>query len=152
MHCEKCGKQINDGSKFCQFCGTGADEKSLNTTNNTNQVSDPSRSGFTLPFAILLSAVVLGGFYYAVQINKQKSIEKQELLEIESEREREQEDRIAREDCYTEAVDSARDLLKTKSELEGGALYKEGAEQGLYLKDDFSVAYENCLSKKGLKK
>ena len=35
------------------------------------------------PIAIFLSAIVLGVSYYAVQVNKQKSIEKQQLIKIE---------------------------------------------------------------------
>lgn len=152
MHCEKCGKQIKDSSKFCQFCGAKTSEISLHNNNNMNQTNNSGGNKLILPVAILLSALILGGFYYAIQINRQKSIEKQELLKIESERKKEQEDKTAREDCYNEAVDNARSLLKTKAELEGGARFKEGAEQDLYLKDDFNDAYENCLSKKGLKK
>ena len=40
----------------------------------------------TLPVAILLSAVVLAVGYYAVQYNKQSSIEKQQQIKIEQER------------------------------------------------------------------
>jgi predicted PurR-regulated permease PerM len=40
-----------------------------------------------LPVVILLASIILGGFYYATQINKQKSIEKQEK-EAKEEKER----------------------------------------------------------------
>ena len=39
-----------------------------------------------LPVAILLSCLILGGFYYASEVNKQKSIEKQQQLKIEQEK------------------------------------------------------------------
>ena len=35
-----------------------------------------------LPVAILLASIIFGGFYYATQVNKQKSIEKQQELKI----------------------------------------------------------------------
>ena len=37
-----------------------------------------------LPVSILLGAIVLGGFLYASQVSKQRSIEKQNQLELES--------------------------------------------------------------------
>ncbi len=39
-----------------------------------------------LPISIMLGCVILGGFYYATQINKQQSIEKQQKFEIEEKR------------------------------------------------------------------
>lgn len=39
----------------------------------------------SLPATILLSAVILGGFYYASELNKQKSIERQQQMRIEHE-------------------------------------------------------------------
>ena len=27
MFCKNCGKQINDNSKFCKYCGCNVDEK-----------------------------------------------------------------------------------------------------------------------------
>lgn len=38
-----------------------------------------------LPIAIVLASFVIGGFYYAVQINKQESIEKQQSIELKNE-------------------------------------------------------------------
>ncbi|MGN0197881.1 MAG: zinc-ribbon domain-containing protein [Candidatus Gastranaerophilaceae bacterium] len=35
MFCSKCGKEISDNSKFCQFCGTNFNtENSIEHTNN----------------------------------------------------------------------------------------------------------------------
>lgn len=41
----------------------------------------------TIPAAIIISAAIIGGSLYAIQINKQKSIEKQTLMQIEAEKE-----------------------------------------------------------------
>ena len=42
---------------------------------------------FILPVAIVVGCIALGWFYYGVQINKQNSIEKQQQLKIDNERE-----------------------------------------------------------------
>ena len=39
---------------------------------------------FNLPIAILLSSLILGGFFYATQVNKQGSIEKQQQIESQA--------------------------------------------------------------------
>lgn len=41
---------------------------------------------FIWPLAIILASIVLGGSFYAVQISKQESIERQQSLELEEER------------------------------------------------------------------
>ena len=41
-----------------------------------------------LPVVILIASIVLGGFYYASQVTKQKSIERQQQIEIEQEKEK----------------------------------------------------------------
>ena len=40
----------------------------------------------TLPATILIASLVLGGFYYANQINKQNSIERQQQIKLEAEK------------------------------------------------------------------
>lgn len=40
----------------------------------------------SLPIAIVLASIILGGFFYAVQVNKQNSIERQQELELQEER------------------------------------------------------------------
>jgi hypothetical protein len=40
----------------------------------------------SLPATILIASIILGGFYYASQVNKQKSIERQQQIEIEQKR------------------------------------------------------------------
>ena len=63
----------------------------------------------TLPVTILLSAIILAGGYYAVQYNKQQSIEKQQRIELEAktqtetfEREQENKEYVAKRkgECY----------------------------------------------------
>jgi len=40
-----------------------------------------------LPISIILGCLILGGFFYAIQANKQKSIEQQQLVKIEADKE-----------------------------------------------------------------
>ena len=47
----------------------------------------------SLPAVILIASVIFGGFYYASQVSKQKSIEKQQQIKIEQERQ----DQLAKE-------------------------------------------------------
>lgn len=39
----------------------------------------------SLPVVILIASVILGGFFYASQVNKQRSIERQQEIKIEQE-------------------------------------------------------------------
>ena len=54
-----------------------------------------------LPITILLTSIILGGFFYASQVNKQRSIEKQQQVKLEIEKEQEERDYIAKRtlDC-----------------------------------------------------
>ena len=50
--------------------------------------------------------------------------------------------------CAEIAIESAEELIKTKAEL--SSQYRDIAEKGLYLKDDYKAYYESCLNKQGL--
>ena len=52
----------------------------------------------SLPVSIIIASLILGGFYYASQVNKQKSIENQQRIEKEAELE-EKELTAKREEC-----------------------------------------------------
>ena len=57
----------------------------------------------SLPATILIASIILGGFFYAIQINKQKSIEKQQQIDLQAKTEQENRDYIAKRklDCLT---------------------------------------------------
>jgi hypothetical protein len=74
MHCESCGKQIPDDSKFCEFCGTAVKAKavvkpSIQEEHVEKSVRKPAK---TKPksklklFPILLIAILGVGVYFAV--------------------------------------------------------------------------------------
>ena len=50
----------------------------------------------TLPTAILIASIILGGAFYAIQVNKQKSIEKQQQIELQIKTEQDKRDYIAK--------------------------------------------------------
>ncbi len=68
------------------------------------------KSKLILPITILVASIILGGFFYASQINKQHSIERQQQIKLEEERkiqeaklEQEKKEYIAKRksECYS---------------------------------------------------
>lgn len=49
----------------------------------------------SIPASILIGAVILGGFYYYSQVNKQKSIEKQQQIDVLAKKEQENKNYVA---------------------------------------------------------
>ena len=65
---------------------------------------------FILPITIIVASLILGGLYYASQINKQRSIEKQQQIKLEA---KEQEiDAKIEEEKKDYIVERKRDCLK----------------------------------------
>lgn len=62
----------------------------------------------SLPAVILIASVVLGGFFYASQVNKQGSIEKQQRIELEA---KERQDKI---DYSAKRKSDCLDIYKTE--------------------------------------
>jgi len=60
----------------------------------------------SLPATILVASIILGGFYYASQVNKQKSIERQQQIEIEQ-KQQEQLDKELKEKQAKEEAEQA---------------------------------------------
>ncbi|OGZ30761.1 MAG: hypothetical protein A2931_02215 [Candidatus Niyogibacteria bacterium RIFCSPLOWO2_01_FULL_45_48] len=58
-------------------------------------------NNLSLPAVILIASIVLGGFFYASQVNKQRSIEKQQQIELKAKTEKENREYIAKRklDC-----------------------------------------------------
>jgi len=59
----------------------------------------------SLPVVILIAGIILGGFYFASQVNKQKSIERQQQIELEQKKEA----REALNNCISNAESNYRD-------------------------------------------
>lgn len=78
----------------------------------------------TLPVTILLGCIILGGFFYASQVNKQKSIERQQQIELRSKVEADQvkveQDKKEyivkrKKDCYDLETSERKKFSNTKS-------------------------------------
>lgn len=52
-----------------------------------------------LPIAILIASIILGGFFYASQLNKQKSIERQQEIKLQDDK------RVAKEKAEQDKTD-----------------------------------------------
>lgn len=57
-----------------------------------------------------------------------------------------------RADCHETAVEKAKVLLKTKTELyPSNQDYRDAAGKDLYIRDDYDSTFKSCLNSKGLK-
>ncbi len=108
----------------------------------------------SLPATILIASIVLGGFYYASEANKQKSIERQQEIKIaeeyrvEANAAREKADETFKKSlCVSIATDTATELYKDYCTKANYCTYKEGT----FLTTQYENAYSRCLQEKGLK-
>lgn len=69
----------------------------------------------SLPATILIASIVLGGFYYASEVNKQKSIEKQQLKVQQAKEEAKQ----ALNTCIADAEESYHDQWYRECKSQG---------------------------------
>lgn len=72
------------------------------------------KSKLILPITILLGCIILGGFYYASQLSKQKSIEKQQQIDLQVEAKVNQ----AKMEADKIKADSDKAILQAKLEQE----------------------------------
>jgi len=152
MYCEKCGQKIEEGEQFCMSCGAKIASSHISSVKEADTLKQINLNKLIFPVAIILTALILGGFFYATQVSKQESIERQKALDIKAQQDKEQAEKTARQNCNNEAAQHAKDLLVTKSQLPGGGQYNAAVEKGLFLQGDFDTYYEQCLNKEGLKK
>lgn len=57
----------------------------------------------SLPVVILMASIILGGFYYASQVNKQNSIEKQQQIEMEQEKQNQLNEELKEQEAKEQA-------------------------------------------------
>ena len=63
----------------------------------------------SLPATIIITSLILGGFFYASQVNKQRSIERQQQIKIEQEKQ----DQLAKEVKEQQVKEEAEQALNT---------------------------------------
>jgi hypothetical protein len=113
-----------------------------------------------LPISILLGCIILGGFYYTSESNKQASIEKQQQLELQAKKEDQQ---AAKNQNNIIAIQKARCVEEAKTNAiysyENSPLCKgdygtppDNCNDGTtYYVAQYDTAYSTCLESKGLK-
>ncbi|OGQ16018.1 MAG: hypothetical protein A3B70_01155 [Deltaproteobacteria bacterium RIFCSPHIGHO2_02_FULL_40_11] len=97
MYCTNCGTKSDSENKFCTHCGANLSiqdsvkptklfegGKEISTGEPVQNKRPHHKDKLILPLAIILACSILGGILYAIQISKQKSIEKQQLIELEA--------------------------------------------------------------------
>ena len=72
-----------------------------------------------LPVTIIIASLILGGFFYASQVNKQRSIERQQQIKIEQEKQAKIKSIIGLDFCLNNAEDSYRALVKLNTDKGG---------------------------------
>jgi hypothetical protein len=107
----------------------------------------------SLPVTILIASIILGSFYYFSEINKQKSIERQQENKIADEK------RIE-DNIYNQKAreDSQRNLCVETAESQAQASYRDYCTQrnyctykeGTYLTKQYDTYYNTCLQRFGL--
>ena len=68
----------------------------------------------SLPATIIIASLILGGFFYAIQINKQKSIEQQQW--IKSQEDRRQQEAKLQDDRLQQTIKNDLESLKLKQD------------------------------------
>ncbi len=89
----------------------------------------------SLPVVILIASLVIGGFYYAGEVNKQKSIERQQEIKL-------QEERTKQDQVKQEQVQAKQEQDKTKQALDACITSAET--------NNFNYWYRECKSENRL--
>lgn len=102
-----------------------------------------------VPTAILIGALIIGGFYYASEASKQGSIERQQQAELQAKADSEQAQRDAEAQvrlgkmfCADEASASAEEQYKKTCTY--------NCIEGYHYIKDYDNYYAACLQRKGL--
>ena len=115
-------------------------------------MEESKKNKLNIPTAIVLGCLILGGAFYAIQVNKQKSIEKQQQIELEAEKEQENKEYIAKRklDClaFYKAESDKFNNIESWRYIEPVSLRKD-SESGLNLSallppsDKCEISYRN---------
>ena len=72
MYCRKCGKEINDGAMYCEYCGTTqkGKEKKATVNKSSNYPKKKSNLWLILTIVILSLAVIIGGIFVCMNLAK----------------------------------------------------------------------------------
>lgn len=110
------------------------EKKEENIIQNINKLS--------MPATILIGCLILGGFYYFTQISKQKSIEKQQQIELQAKKDKEDSLALSRMICAGQAETSAQKQYKDT------CIYD--CKEGYYYTANYDNYYKSCLKSQGI--
>lgn len=103
----------------------------------------------SLPATILVASLLLGAFYFATQVIKQNSIERQQQTELQArteadqlQQERESSEKLDRMFCVDEAKEAAKSQYKDVCSYD--------CKKGYYYTANYDNYYNTCLQRKGL--
>lgn len=85
----------------------------------------------SLSTVILIASLVIGGFYYASEVNKQKSIERQQQIKIEQEKQDRLVEEIKEQDAETKAEKALNDCIASAEESSSTFWNSECRAKGL---------------------
>jgi len=107
----------------------------------------------SLPAVILIASLILGGFFYASQVNKQRSIEKQQQIKIEQEKQEQLNKELKEQEAKEKAEQALNTCIATAEENYSDRWYRECKAQGKITAkciDIKELKYDEYLKKYGL--
>ena len=107
----------------------------------------------SLPATILIAAVILGGFYFAVEYNKQHSIEKQQQIKIEQEKQEQLTKELKEKQAKEEAEQALNRCITAAESNYSDRWYRECKAQGKLTSkciDIHELSFNDYLDKYGL--
>lgn len=84
----------------------------------------------SLPAVILIASVILGGLYYASQVTKQKSIERQQQIKIEKEKQEQEAKELKEQEAKEEAEQALSFCIDSAEQGYSDQWYEECKGQG----------------------
>lgn len=141
MYCSKCGKENNDSSKFCKYCGkelkqhigvSTADEQIKNTSSveTVKENKDSNKSLVIIAFAILAIVVILATtfiiYYFVIRDDKSSANIKTE--EAVSSEVTDEQEAIAEQTNTEDVIDSKKIIEEAAPAIEEAEPYIEEAE------------------------
>ena len=140
------------------------DEDTLSRDTARHTKTRSAHSPHVLPITILIGCLILGGFYYATQASKQRSIEKQQQVELEEKRRVEATTAADQQRMKEEAEAAKAKEVSVKanciSEAERRAMEQRQSlcerspyldcSPGSYLVAHYDTYLEECLMRNGL--
>ena len=107
----------------------------------------------SLPITLIIASIILGGFYFGSQVNKQRSIERQQQIKIEQEKQDQLSKELKEQKAKEEAEQALNTCIANAEENYGDRWDKECKAKGELTSkciDINELSYEEYLEKYGL--